>query len=136
LRRPSQACVAAAAAAAAAGRHSSDAAAAAAAAGGGVEPVQVAMQRRASWGGSSTSSSRSSTSTRRDSPGLNQQIEGAELEKLYFDFMLKSRLFNVRLGLVITALVMFVVTMPDVTALGPDSKGLLAQVRLALALAF
>ena len=93
------------------------------------------MQRRASWGGSSTSSSRSSTSTRRDSPGLNQQIEGAELEKLYFDFMLRSRLFNVRLGLVITALVMFVVTMPDVTALGPDSKGLFAQVLLALALA-
>ena len=42
--------------------------------------------------------------------------------------MLKSRLFNVRLGLVITALVMFLVTMPDVAALGPDSNGLLAQV--------
>ena len=48
--------------------------------------------------------------------------------QLYFDFMLKSRLFNVRLGLVITALVMFLVTMPDVAALGPDSNGLLAQV--------
>ena len=42
--------------------------------------------------------------------------------------MLKSRLFNVRLGLVINALVMFLVTMPDVAALGPDSNGLLAQV--------
>ena len=42
--------------------------------------------------------------------------------------MLKTRLYNVRLGLVITALVIFLVTMPDVTALGRDSKGLLAQV--------
>jgi hypothetical protein len=42
--------------------------------------------------------------------------------------MLKTRLYNVRLGLVITALVMFLVTMPDVTSLGRDSKGLLAQV--------
>ena len=149
LRRPTQAS-AASAAAAAAGRRSSAAAAAAAAAGGSSPAAAVQTlaltQRRASWGGSSTCSSQSCSSqssvqsTRRNSPGLNQQIEGAELEKLYFDFMLRSRLFNVRLGLVITALVMFVVTMPDVAALGRDSKGLLAQVRrtpapaLALAL--
>ena len=49
--------------------------------------------------------------------------------------MLRSRLFNVRLGLVITALVMFVVTMPDVAALGPDSQGLLVQVLCRISIA-
>ena len=61
-------------------------------------------------------------------------VTGSELEARYFDFIKDHRLFNVRLGLVITALVMFVVTLPDITDLKTGTSGLLAQVLCRLSI--